>query len=143
MKVTQSCSTLCNRMDCNLPGFLSMEFSRQEYWSEQPFPSPGDLHHPGIEPRSLHCRHIFYCLCPREAQSTLNFQPFFKMTVKYFCMCMLSLLICLLSEFHSGNFPCNLGYLINSVKVINFHFVLLFLVLRMGVTTSKLFLMRM
>ena len=31
---------------------LSIEFSRQEYWSGQPFPSPGDLHDPGIEPRS-------------------------------------------------------------------------------------------
>ena len=30
---------------------LSMEFSRQEYWSGLPFPSPGDLSHPGIEPR--------------------------------------------------------------------------------------------
>ena len=30
----------------------SMEFSRQEYWSGLPFPSPGDLHNPGIEPRS-------------------------------------------------------------------------------------------
>ena len=28
----------------------SMEFSRQEYWSGLPFPSPGDLHNPGIEP---------------------------------------------------------------------------------------------
>ena len=31
---------------------LSMGFSRQEYWSELPFPSPGDLPDPGIEPRS-------------------------------------------------------------------------------------------
>ena len=31
---------------------LSMEFSRQEYWSGLPFPSPGDLPHPGIELRS-------------------------------------------------------------------------------------------
>ena len=31
---------------------LSMEFSRQESWSGQPFPSPGDLPNPGIEPRS-------------------------------------------------------------------------------------------
>ena len=30
----------------------SMEFSRPEYWSEEPFPSPGDLPNPGIEPRS-------------------------------------------------------------------------------------------
>ena len=31
----------------------SMGFSRQEYWSGLSFPSPGDLLHPGIEPRSL------------------------------------------------------------------------------------------
>ena len=30
----------------------SMEFSRQEYWSGVPFPSPGDLPNSGIEPRS-------------------------------------------------------------------------------------------
>ena len=29
-----------------------MAFSRQEYWSGLPFPSPGDLPYPGIEPRS-------------------------------------------------------------------------------------------
>ena len=27
---------------------LSMEFSRQEYWSGLPFPSPGDLPYPGM-----------------------------------------------------------------------------------------------
>ena len=31
---------------------LSMGFSRQEYWNGLPFPSPGDLPDPGIEPRS-------------------------------------------------------------------------------------------
>ena len=31
---------------------LSMEFSRKEYWSGLPFPSPGDLPDPGIESRS-------------------------------------------------------------------------------------------
>ena len=31
---------------------LPMGFSRQEYWSGLPFPSPGDLPHPGIKPRS-------------------------------------------------------------------------------------------
>ena len=35
---------------CQAP--LSMEFSRQECWSELPFPSPGDLPDPGIEPGS-------------------------------------------------------------------------------------------
>ena len=32
---------------------LSVEFSRQEYWSGLPFPPPGDLPNPGIEPASL------------------------------------------------------------------------------------------
>ena len=32
---------------------LSMEFSRQEYWSGLPYPSPGDLPDPGIKPTSL------------------------------------------------------------------------------------------
>ena len=31
---------------------LSMGFSRQEYWNGWPFPSPGDLPDPGIEPTS-------------------------------------------------------------------------------------------
>ena len=30
----------------------SMEFSMQEYWSGLPFPSPGDIPHPGIKPSS-------------------------------------------------------------------------------------------
>ena len=47
VKVAQSCPTLCDSVDCK-----SMEFSRQEYWSGLPFPSPGDLPNPGIEPRS-------------------------------------------------------------------------------------------
>ena len=49
--VPQGCPTLCDAMDYNLPGSLSMEFSRQEYWSGVPFPSPGDLPDPGIESR--------------------------------------------------------------------------------------------
>ena len=35
---------------CQAP--LSMEFSRQEYWSGLSFPSPGDLPNQGIKPRS-------------------------------------------------------------------------------------------
>ena len=31
---------------------LSMEFPKQEYWSGLPFPSPGNLPNPGIEPES-------------------------------------------------------------------------------------------
>ena len=52
-EVAQSCPTLCDPMDCiahQVPP--SMEFPRQEYWSGLPFPSPGDLPNPGIEPGS-------------------------------------------------------------------------------------------
>ena len=34
------------------PALLSMEFSRQEYWSGLPFPSPGELPDAGIKPVS-------------------------------------------------------------------------------------------
>ena len=44
VKVAQLCPTLCDPMN--------WEFSRPEYWSGKPFPSPGDLPNPGIEPRS-------------------------------------------------------------------------------------------
>ena len=36
---------------------LSMGFSRQEYWSEWPYPPPGDLPNPGIKPSLLHFLH--------------------------------------------------------------------------------------
>ena len=49
--VVQLCLTLCDLMDCiQVP--LSVEFSRQEYWSGYPFPSPGDLSNTGMEPQS-------------------------------------------------------------------------------------------
>ena len=44
------CPTLCNPMDCSPPS--SMGFPWQEHWSGLPFPSPGDLPNPGVEPRS-------------------------------------------------------------------------------------------
>ena len=54
-EVARSCLTLCNPMDCSIAYQAppSMEFSRQEYWIGLPFPSPGDLHDPGIKPGSL------------------------------------------------------------------------------------------
>ena len=51
--VSQLCLTLCNPKDWSLPGSsVLLRFSRREYWSELPFPSPGDLLDPGIESRS-------------------------------------------------------------------------------------------
>ena len=48
-KLHQSCLTLCDPMDCS----LSIDFSRQEYWSGLPVPSLGDLPDPGIKPVPL------------------------------------------------------------------------------------------
>ena len=51
-EVTQLCLTLCDPMDCSLPGSFIHGISRQEYWSGLPFPSLGDLPNPGIKLRS-------------------------------------------------------------------------------------------
>ena len=50
--VTKTWLTLCDPRDCSPPAPLSMGFSRQEYWSELPLLSPGDLPHPGTESAS-------------------------------------------------------------------------------------------
>ena len=53
--VANSCPTLCNPTDRLYVAHqapVSMGFSRQEYWSDEPFPPPEDLPHPGTEPVS-------------------------------------------------------------------------------------------
>ena len=50
--VAQLCPTLCDPLDCSPPGSSGLGFPRQEYWSGWPFPAPGDLPDPGIEPTS-------------------------------------------------------------------------------------------
>ena len=50
-----SCSVMSHSlrpMRYSPPGFSATESSEQEYWSGLPFPSPGDLPDPGIEPGS-------------------------------------------------------------------------------------------
>ena len=49
----QSCQLFMTLWTVALQFPLSMEFSRQEYWSGLPFPSPGHLSNPGIEPMSF------------------------------------------------------------------------------------------
>ena len=51
-EVAQSCLTLGDPWTVAYQAPLSMGFSRQAYWSGLPFPSPGDLPNPGIEPTS-------------------------------------------------------------------------------------------
>ena len=50
VSVTQSCLTLCDPMDCSRQAPLSMEFSRQEYWSGLSFPFPEDLPNLRLKP---------------------------------------------------------------------------------------------
>ena len=55
-----------------------MGFSRQEYWSGLPFPSPGYLPNPGIEPRSPTLQADTFNLCTtREALELLSCVQFF------------------------------------------------------------------
>ena len=54
--VPQSCPTLCNTMDCSLPGSSVLGLFQQKYWSGLPFPTSGDLPDIGMkdsEPRPL------------------------------------------------------------------------------------------
>ena len=51
-EVTQSCPTFLTPWTVAYQAPLSIGFSRQDYWSGLPFPSPGDLPNPGIEPMS-------------------------------------------------------------------------------------------
>ena len=50
--VVRLCPTLATPWSVAHQAPLSMEFSRQEYWSGLPFHSPGNLPNPGIEPES-------------------------------------------------------------------------------------------
>ena len=73
--VAKSCSTLAIlwTVACQAP--LSMGFSRQEYWSGLPFPSPGDLPDPGTE-------HMAPLSSVLQAESSLN-EPSGKPTYMY------------------------------------------------------------
>ena len=54
-KSLQSCATPCG-LAHQAP--LSMGFSRQEYWNELPYPHPGNIPNPGMEPKSLRSRKL-------------------------------------------------------------------------------------
>ena len=49
----QSCLTLYNPMDFSLKAPLSMGILQARHWSGLPYPTPGDLPDPGIEPAFL------------------------------------------------------------------------------------------
>jgi len=98
--VTQSCPTLCDPMDCSLPGSLSMGFPSREYWNGLPFPSPRDFLNPRIKtasPHLLYCRQILYHQLYYTTQSNLQIQCnpyqitngiFHRTRTKHFTICM-------------------------------------------------------
>ena len=49
---------------------LSMGFASQEYWSELPFPPPGNLHDPGIKPASPALAGRFFITEPQGSPTT-------------------------------------------------------------------------
>ena len=53
VKSLRSCLTLCNPMDCSLPGSSVHGILQARIWSGLPCPPPGDLPNPGMEPTSL------------------------------------------------------------------------------------------
>ena len=66
LPVAQSCPTLCDPMDWSLPGSSVHGISRQEYWSELPFPPPGALPTLELDWYLLHCGQALYCSATRK-----------------------------------------------------------------------------
>ena len=83
--VAKSCPTLVTpwTVACQAP--LSMGFPRQEYWSGLPFPSPGDLPGPGIEPGSPALQADSLLTEPRGKPTTLGLKamPNYQWEQKY------------------------------------------------------------
>ena len=70
--VTHSCPALCDPWTVAHQAPLFMEISRQEHWSRLPFPFPGDLPDPGIEPRSPALQADSLLSATREVWSQIN-----------------------------------------------------------------------
>ena len=66
-QLLQSCPTLCNPMDCSLPGASVHGILRQEYWSGYHFLFQGIFPTQGSNLHLLHCRQILYHWASKEA----------------------------------------------------------------------------
>ena len=70
-ETSESCSVLSDSLpDHGL--YRPVKFSRPEYWSGWPFPSPGNPPNPGIEPGSPDCRQILYHLSQQGSPRVLE-----------------------------------------------------------------------
>ena len=63
-------------MDCSLPGSSVHGVFQQECWSGLPFPSPGDLPEPGIEPAPLMTPAVAGGFFTTRVTPTMNFDDF-------------------------------------------------------------------
>ena len=81
--VAKLCLTLANPWIVACQTFLSILFSRQEYWSGLPFPSPGNLLTQESNPGLLHCRQILYQLSYEG--SPLNLLSIFGISYVVYC----------------------------------------------------------
>ena len=76
-EVAQLCPTLCNPAAVAYQAPPSMGFSRQEYWSGLPFPSPGDLPNPGIK-RGSSALQTDTLLSEPPGKPSANIRPSYK-----------------------------------------------------------------
>ena len=72
--VTESCPTFCDPMTVAHQVPLTMGFPMKKHWSGLPFPSPGDLPNPEIEPRSPALAGIFFTTEPPEKPYLVNYR---------------------------------------------------------------------
>ena len=72
MLISQSCPALCDPMDCSPPGSSvhAWVFPGKNNWCGLPFPSPGDLPNPGMEPMSPALAGGFFATTPPEKSPT-------------------------------------------------------------------------
>ena len=97
--VAQLCLTLCSPVACLAP--LSMEFSRQEYWSRLPFASPWDLPDPGFKPGSLALQADFL---PSEPPGNSTYESNqYSAHCRFSKMCIFSVIPCLLRHHAAWN----------------------------------------
>ena len=72
MLVAQSCPTLCNTMDCSLPGSSAPGILQTGILEWVAIPFSGNLLTQGLNLGLLHCRKILYCLSHQGSQGVLG-----------------------------------------------------------------------
>ena len=92
--VAKSCLTLATPWTVAHQAPLSIKFSRHEYWSRLPIPSPGDLPDPGIKPESLVspvlASGFFTSWIIGEAQKIYNtVSIYLSHPIFFWCLCLL------------------------------------------------------